>query len=783
MNTTNFGPTRRLFLAFAAGLALCLPSVGQAASFSSPTSFPTGGIRPGSVAVSDFNGDLIKDLAVANGNSKNVGILLGNGTGGFGVPTKLTTGDAPISVAADDLDGNGSADLAVANRLSGDVSVFLNDGSGGFSAGIPYTAGNQPFGVAIGDVDGDHSNDLVVANRVSDSISVLINDGDGAFGHPIDYPAGDGPFALAIGDLDHDGDRDVVVAAFEGDRVMVLRNAGGGIFGTPDVYTAGNGPQSIALGDLKEDTHLDIAAANFFSDSASVLFGNGLGLFTPQTPFGGGDGPKSIALGDVDGDGHLDLAIAASENDTVSVLPGDGQGGFGTFETFPAGDNPSSIVVSELNGSGLPDVVVADAFGEVVSVLLNQSVPDTTAPTITTPGDISVDTTAPAGAAVAYNVSVSDDRDKFPSIVCVPASGSTFPVGETTVNCSGLDHAGNTSTASFKVTVNLLDTTAPTITTPGNIVVDTPSAGGAVVTYAATAEDDRDDSPSLDCVPPSGSVFPIGLTTVNCTAKDDAGNNSTASFTVRVDLLDTGAPTITAPANFVVNTGSPAGAVVNYTASATDDHDAAPTLTCLPPSGSTFPIGETQVNCTATDHSGNSSSASFKVTVNLVDTTAPTIKTPGNLVVNATGPSGAVVTYTASATDNRDASPSLSCVPPSGGTFAIGVTMVKCTAKDAAGNTSEASFTVYVRGAPEQLVDLIDKTLALRALGPVSPQLRTYLESVFTSVILKRKAIACLTLDVYTALIRTADARHWITSPQASGLIADAQRIKKVIGC
>jgi hypothetical protein len=94
-----------------------------------------------------------------------------------------------------------------------------------------------------------------------------------------------------------------------------------------------------------------------------------------------------------------------------------------------------------------------------------------------------------------------------------------------------------------------------------------------------------------------------------------------------------------------------------------------------------------------------------------------------------------------------------------------------------------ASFQVYVKGAPEQLVDLIDSTLALRALGPVSPQLRSALESVFSSVILKRKSIACLSLDLYSALIKTAGARGWVTTPQMNSLLADATRIKKVIGC
>jgi hypothetical protein len=54
---------------------------------------------------------------------------------------------------------------------------------------------------------------------------------------------------------------------------------------------------------------------------------------------------------------------------------------------------------------------------------------------------------------------------------------------------------------------------------------------------------------------------------------------------------------------------------VNYVASATDNTDPNPTVGCVPPSGSTFPIGSTTVACTATDASGNTSNDSFQITV------------------------------------------------------------------------------------------------------------------------------------------------------------------------
>jgi len=78
------------------------------------------------VAVGDLNGDGKLDLAVANENSENVSVLLGNGSGGFGVATNFAAGNAPFSVAVGDLNGDGKLDLAVANAGFNEVSVLLN---------------------------------------------------------------------------------------------------------------------------------------------------------------------------------------------------------------------------------------------------------------------------------------------------------------------------------------------------------------------------------------------------------------------------------------------------------------------------------------------------------------------------------------------------------------------------------------------------------------------------------------------------------------------------------
>jgi hypothetical protein len=81
------------------------------------------------------------------------------------------------------------------------------------------------------------------------------------------------------------------------------------------------------------------------------------------------------------------------------------------------------------------------------------------------------------------------------------------------------------------------DTTPPTLNLPASFTVGSFSANGAVATYLVSASDNADPSPVATCDPPSGSLFPAGLTTVHCTARDRSGNSSQGSFEVTVELL------------------------------------------------------------------------------------------------------------------------------------------------------------------------------------------------------------------------------------------------------
>lgn len=167
------------------------------------------------------------------------------------------------------------------------------------------------------------------------------------------------------------------------------------------------------------------------------------------------------------------------------------------------------------------------------------------------------------------------------------------------------------------------DTTAPEITCPADTTVDCSGPDGLEVSFDVVVSDSCDSAPVLECTPASGSVFPVGTTTVTCTATDAEGNSSECSFDVTV-VADTTPPVITCPDDVTLECTGDGHASYEFTVTATDDCDPDPAVVSNPPSGTSFPLGTTTVTSTATDFAGNSASCTFDVTV--VDTTPPVIE-------------------------------------------------------------------------------------------------------------------------------------------------------------
>ena len=340
---------------------------------------------------------------------------------------------------------------------------------------------------------------------------------------------------------------------------------------------------------------------------------------------------------------------------------------------------------------------------------------DTAAPVITVPANILAEATAAGGAVVMFSTPTwTDPVDGSGTASTDHNSGATFPIGVTTVICSHTDTRGHIASKSFTITVQ--DTTAAQITVPTVLPAEATSPGGAMVSFAApTWTDLVDGSGTATTDHSSGETFPIGPTTVTCSHTDMHGNAASKSFTITVQ--DTTAPAIAVPAVAPVEATGPGGAVVTFAALTwADAVDGSGTASADHSSGETFPFGVTTVTCSHTDAHNNTGSKTFDITVQ--DTTPPVITVPANISTAATGPGGAVVTFsTPTWTDAVDGGGTASPDHNSGETFPIGPTTVTCSHTDAHGNTGSKAFTINIIDTALPVLNL-PSVPAVEADGP-----------------------------------------------------------------
>ena len=331
----------------------------------------------------------------------------------------------------------------------------------------------------------------------------------------------------------------------------------------------------------------------------------------------GNSAPNSPAPGDPNGcDADTTHPVAVTINRPAGVtgspasLSFTGCGASNSLQATFSSNAAGSYGITHVISGGVTNSLFNNQANFTLTV--NAVTPANTTPTLSLPSDITAESTSGSGAAVSYSVTASDAEDNpDPTPSCTPASGSTFALGTTQVNCSVTDSGGLSASGMFNVTV--VDTTPPSLTLPADKTVEATGPSGASVSYSASASDVVDGAVAVSCLPASGSTFPLGPTTVSCSATDVHGNTGSGSFTVTV--VDTTPPSLTLPSDFTELATSGSGAVVTYAASANDLVDGSVAISCSPASGSAFTLGQTTVNCSATDSRGNSVSGSFKVSV------------------------------------------------------------------------------------------------------------------------------------------------------------------------
>ena len=355
------------------------------------TTISVNSSSPTAIVTDDFNHDGKLDLATVNHNSAGtIGVLLGNGSGGFSGPTTFNGGRSALFLASGDLNGDSHVDLVTANESSfqGALHILLGNGSGGFGFPIQVLQGafSITTAVAIGDVNGDTAPDVVFTNSSQHLVTILLNNGTGTFTFFKSFSVGGSvPHFLLMRDLNGDTKLDLAVANLitqPGGNVGgigILLGDGAGNFGTATNFVVSNVPNAIAAGDFNGDTKLDLAAISASPNKLFVLIGDGTGQFGAAANFDvAGINAQGLAQSDFNGDGKIDLAVTNAFPGGVVIFSGDGSGGFTATSHFRTGTITSNMnsgrptmVSADFNNDGRSDLAVASEVQRLVSVLLN----------------------------------------------------------------------------------------------------------------------------------------------------------------------------------------------------------------------------------------------------------------------------------------------------------------------------------------------------------------------------------------------------------------------------
>jgi len=374
------------------GFFLLLAGTLAEAPSSRPLSFREVSIAvgkgPGFIAAADLNHDGKVDLVVANADSENLTVLLGDGKGHF-QPAKgspVPAGHLPNDIAVADMNHDGNLDLVVANHQSPYITILLGDGKGGFqpAPGSPFDVHSNPHphGVAVGGFSGAANLDVVTDSWGNNQIELLRGDGRGGLMLPGRFiRVGRRPYErLRSADFNKDGLPDVVTTNLDDDTVTVLLGDGKGGFrdapGSPD--PAGGKPWQLAIDDFDKDGNPDLAIIPYERDlppgqhaAVTVLLGDGKGKFSamPGTPLSldGCHGPSSVATGDLDGDGHPDIVVLCAESRNLAIFLSNAGKGF-TRSSHPTPGGWGSVAVADLDADGKADIITANPDDGTITI-------------------------------------------------------------------------------------------------------------------------------------------------------------------------------------------------------------------------------------------------------------------------------------------------------------------------------------------------------------------------------------------------------------------------------
>jgi hypothetical protein len=431
--------------------------------------YPVGGgagADPLNLYAGDVSGDGRPDVITMNGTASTVSVFLRQPGGGFapesGSPIPVTS--APSGVALGDFDGNGLQDLAVSGFGGGAVTLLRRQPGGGF-ASVQTSVGEVLGGIAAGDFNQDGKLDVAVTETNDNAIRILS-------GNPSDS-TGQTPFILdqtipasgtgqiAAGDFNGDGHADVAAVQRSGGDVIVALGLGNGRFQPPASVPVGSDPVDIVAADFNRDGHADFAVTNAAPGTVTVMERNAANdgfAAAPGSPVAVSAAPVGITAADFDLDGLTDLAIAA--NSSAAQVVRNTAGG---FVADPAIAMPTVLqngaAAADFDGDGRPDLAISERNNSTFSVLLNPAPAAPPTPTSTATPTATPTPLPPPVAGKTVNAARKSGTVKFrrpgTSTFVTLAADAQIPVGSTIdtrngrITLTAAQGKGKTASADF----------------------------------------------------------------------------------------------------------------------------------------------------------------------------------------------------------------------------------------------------------------------------------------------------------------------------------------------
>ncbi|CAF0849676.1 unnamed protein product [Adineta ricciae] len=342
-------------------------------------SFPT------SLAIGNLNNDSYLDICVANSGTESVTVLYGNGNGSFAKSSLLPTGldSVPQSLVVNDFNNDKLQDIVVVSAGTNNVFAFLKYDTGSLKRQTSIKTGDSttPRSISVDDFNKDGRLDFVILNSGNNNFGIFLGLGNGTFSTQMTYSTGQNsnPWSLRVHDIDQDDCLDIIVTNSWSNTIGIFLGLCDGTFSTQmSFYTAYNsGPEAFAIADFDNDTQWDVVVCLEFIGQISILYEYQNSTFSSPVFYtiGTYTYPSGVAVADLNYDNHLDMVVINYGTSNLALFYGRGNRTFANpvFYTTGNSSNPSSVVLIDLDKDGNMDIIVGNSGADNICVFYGRS--------------------------------------------------------------------------------------------------------------------------------------------------------------------------------------------------------------------------------------------------------------------------------------------------------------------------------------------------------------------------------------------------------------------------